>query len=214
MTERQAANDNRVLRHRLPERLFHWAMAVCMLVLLATGFLPVLGVKFAWVDPHWIAGVALTVLVLLHIIRTLLVLRPSEMWVRWRELRNAVGMSAKEVLGAPRIRKSIGKYSVGQKIFHHAVAIVVLTAIGTGLVMMAGIDGPFWERNPFLISAQSRGLMFVLHGFAGLFSVTMIMVHVYFAVRPEKRYMTRSMLGGYITRDEFERHHDPDMWQE
>ena len=44
------------------------------------------------------------------------------------------------------------------------VAVVVLVAIVTGLVMMVGIDGPFWERNPFIISESSRGLIFVLHG--------------------------------------------------
>jgi cytochrome b subunit of formate dehydrogenase len=101
---------------------------------------------------------------------------------------------------------------VGQKVFHHGVALVVLTAIVTGLLMMVGIDGPFWQRDPLFIPAGTRGLVFVLHGFAGLFSITMIMVHVYFACRPEKMYMTRSMLRGWITRQEYERHHDPALW--
>ncbi len=93
-----------------------------------------------------------------------------------------------------------------------AVALVVLLAIVTGLVMMVGIDGPFWERNPFIISENSRGLVFVLHGFAGLISITMIIVHIYFAVRPEKLYMARSMLRGWISREEFEQNHDPELW--
>ena len=46
----------KIIRHHLPDRIFHWVMAVCMLVLLFTGFLPIVGVKFSWVDPHWIAG--------------------------------------------------------------------------------------------------------------------------------------------------------------
>ena len=54
--------------------------------------------------------------------------------------------------------------------------------------------------------------MFVLHGFAGLISITMVMVHIYFAIRPEKLYMTRSMLRGWITREEFEENHDPELW--
>jgi len=214
MSEASHGRTGRVLRHRLADRVFHWAMAVCMLVLLGTGFLPVLGARFAWVDPHWIAGVALAVLVLFHIVRALFVLRPAEMRVRWQEFRGSVRTTTREVLGAARQRKNIGKYSVGQKLFHHAVALVVLTAIATGVVMMIGIDGPFWERNPFLISEKSRGMVFVLHGAAGLLSITMIMVHVYFAVRPEKRYMTRSMLRGWITRDEYAQHHDPELWSE
>ncbi len=208
-----SGGQGRVLRHRLAERLFHWTMAVSMLVLLVTGFLPVLGVNFAWVDPHWIAGVILTVLVCFHIVRALFFLTLSNIWIRWREFAGSVTATTAEALGGPRVKRKIGKYSVGQKGFHHAVAVVVLVVIVTGLIMMIGIDGPFWERNPFLISESARGLVFVLHGFAGLISITMIMVHIYFAVRPEKLYMTRSMLRGWISREEFEQNHDPDLWQ-
>ena len=214
MSDVQDNSGGRVLRHRLAERLYHWLMAASMLVLLGTGFLPVLGVNFAWVDPHWIAGVILTVLVLFHAVRTLVWLKPSDIWIRWREYANSVVALLHELRGGARQKKRIGKYSVGQKAFHHAVAIVVLVAIATGIVMMIGIDGPFWKRNPYLFSEATRGLIFVLHGFAGLISITMIMVHIYFAIRPEKLYMTRSMLRGWITRDEYEKNHDPALWQD
>ena len=214
MSDMQDSSGQQVQRHRLAERLFHWLMAACMLVLLFTGFLPVMGVKFAWVDPHWIAGVILTVVVLFHIVRALFFLTLSNIWIRWREFTASVSVTTTEALGGPRLKRKIGKYSVGQKGFHHAVAVVVIVVIVTGLVMMIGIDGPFWEMNPFIISESSRGLVFVLHGFAGLISITMIMVHIYFAIRPEKMYMTRSMLRGWITREEFEQNHDPELWQE
>jgi cytochrome b subunit of formate dehydrogenase len=214
MSDMQDSSGQQVLRHQLAERLFHWLMAACMLVLLFTGFLPVMGVKFAWVDPHWIAGVILTVLVLFHIVRALFFLTLSNIWIRWREFTASVSVTTTEALGGSRLKRKIGKYSVGQKGFHHAVAAVVIVVIVTGLVMMIGIDGPFWERNPFIISESSRGLVFVLHGFAGLISITMIMVHIYFAIRPEKMYMTRSMLRGWISREEFEQNHDPELWQE
>lgn len=210
----QDSSAAQVLRHRLAERLFHWLMAACMLVLLVTGFLPVLGVNFAWVDPHWIAGVILTVLVLFHIVRALFFLSLSNIWIGWREFTGSVNAVAAEALGKSNRNRKIGKYSVAQKGFHHAVAVVVIVAIVTGLVMMVGIDGPFWERNPFIISESSRGLVFVLHGFAGLISITMVMVHIYFAMRPEKMYMTRSMIRGWISREEFEQNHDPELWQE
>lgn len=214
MSDMQDSSGQQVQRHRLAERLFHWLMAACMLVLLFTGFLPVMGVNFAWVDPHWIAGVILTVLVLFHIVRALIFLTLSNIWIRWREFTASVRVTTTEALGGPRLKRKIGKYSVGQKGFHHAVAVVVIVVIVTGLVMTIGIDGPFWERNPFIISESSRGLVFVLHGFAGLISITMIMVHIYFAIRPEKMYMTRSMLRGWISREEFEQNHDPELWQE
>jgi cytochrome b subunit of formate dehydrogenase len=204
--------DGLVHRHQLADRLFHWLMAACMLTLLVTGFLPILGVKFAWVDPHWIAGMVLTLLVLFHIIRALFILDRSHIWIRWREFVDSARATGKEVLGGARIKKHIGKYSVGQKVFHHGVAVVVLAAVVTGLVMMVGIDGPFWERDPLFMSEETRGMVFVLHGFTGLFSITMIMVHIYYAVRPEKLYMTRSMIRGWISRTEYEDHHDPELW--
>lgn len=209
----QHSSGAQVLRHRLTDRFYHWSMAICMLVLLITGFLPVLGVNFGWVDPHWIAGVILTLLVLVHIIRALTVLTLSNIWIGWQEFSAAFAATKTEVLGGPRVKRRIGKYSVSQKGFHHAAALVVLVAIGTGLVMMIGIDGPFWERNPFIISESSRGMIYVLHGFAGLISITIIVIHIYFAIRPEKRYMTRSMIRGWISRAEYEQNHDPGLWK-
>ena len=52
------------VRHRLADRLFHWVMAVSVLVLGATAFLPILGVKFGWLPWHWSFGVVLTAAVL------------------------------------------------------------------------------------------------------------------------------------------------------
>jgi cytochrome b subunit of formate dehydrogenase len=53
----------------------------------------------------------------------------------------------------------------------------------------------------------------VLHGFAALMLVTMVMLHVYFALRPEKLEFTRAMIRGWITRREPDEHHDPKRWQ-
>ena len=44
--------------------------------------------------------------------------------------------------------------------------------------------------------------------------ITLIMAHVYFAVWPEKLWMTRSMFHGWISREDYLRHHDPQRWQE
>src|SRR4029077_14127168 len=54
----------RVARHSLGARLFHLIMAIAMLALLVTAFLPKVGVKFAWVEYLWIAGIVLTVSVI------------------------------------------------------------------------------------------------------------------------------------------------------
>ena len=56
-----------IIRHTLTDRLFHWSMALCVLVLLATAFLPIIGIKFKWVTIHWVSGLILTAVVLFHI---------------------------------------------------------------------------------------------------------------------------------------------------
>ena len=58
----------KIERHTLAARLFHWVMAASMLVLLVTGFFPIVGIQFPWVTIHWIAGVLLTISVIYHIV--------------------------------------------------------------------------------------------------------------------------------------------------
>ena len=58
----------RIPRHSLAARLFHWIMAASMFTLLITAFLPKVGVQFDWVTYHWIAGTVLTVSIVFHII--------------------------------------------------------------------------------------------------------------------------------------------------
>ena len=50
----------KVARHSLAARLFHWIMALAMFALLITAFLPKVGYQFPWVTYHWIAGLVLT----------------------------------------------------------------------------------------------------------------------------------------------------------
>lgn len=204
----------RVMRHHVVERLFHWTMAACMLALLATGLVPILGFKFDWVAPHWIAGLILTAVVLIHMVRAFTTLHLRDMWLGVREFLSSARREISTVRGDFQESAKVGKYSVAQKVFHLAASVVVLSAIVTGIIMMVGVDTPFWERDPFFISERARGLVFVIHGFATLISITMIIVHIYFAARPEKLYFTRSMIRGWITRDEYEKNHDPLLWKE
>ena len=95
-----------------------------------------------------------------------------------------------------------GKYSVAQKLIHHAFTAVVLTTLVTGSLMLLRIDTPWWRRNPYLFADATWGIVYVLHGLAALMLVTMVMMHVYFALRPEKIMFTRAMIVGWITRRE------------
>lgn len=203
-----------VTRHRLADRLFHWITAACVLTLLVTGFLPVLDVKFDWVTIHWVSGVVLTAAVLFHIVRSLFWQRLADMWTGPREIRQAVRAALAGIRGGPGTGYKPGKYSVAQILFHFGSAVIVIATIVTGLVMLKGIDSPFWDRDNYFVSEAVRGVLFAVHGLAALLLVTMIMLHIYFALRPEKLYFTRSMIVGWITRADYDNKHDTDKWQE
>jgi cytochrome b subunit of formate dehydrogenase len=203
----------RIVRHRLADRLIHWLAAAAVLVLLATAFLPIVGIDFGWVTIHWSAGWVLIAVVLLHILRASFWQDFRSIWIGAADLRDALAIVRKTLrLGDPPLRRP-GKYSFAQKFIHLAFTIVLLAAMITGSLMMVKIDTPWWDRNPYWLGDASWGVVYVVHGLAALLLVTMVMAHVYFALRPEKWLFTRAMLAGWITRDEYARHHDPERWQ-
>ena len=79
--------------------------------------------------------------------------------------------------------------------------------------MLAKIDTPWWERNPYLLEESSWGFIYVVHDLTAMCLITLVMVHIYFSVRPEKLFFLRSMLLGWITRKEYLEHHDPQRWK-
>tara|TARA_B100000315_G_C14578133_1_gene588996 strand:+ start:1400 stop:2068 length:669 start_codon:yes stop_codon:yes gene_type:complete len=202
----------KVVRHKLPDRIYHWTMAATVIVLLATAFLPIAGLKFPWVTAHWIAGVILGVIVIVHIIRALI----------WQDrLAMSIGLSdIKLALQAVKwvLRKrndppeKPGKYPLLQKLYHHGIAAIVLVLIGTGGVLLAKIDTPFWQRNPYMLSAETWGYIYVFHDLASMAALAMLMIHIYFAIRPEKLWITRSMILGWITGQEYHDNHDSEAW--
>jgi cytochrome b subunit of formate dehydrogenase len=201
-----------VPRHSFGARAFHGIMALSMLALLFTAFLPKVGVQFAWVKWHWIAGIVLTISVIYHIIHASFVL---DFWSIWpdatdiedakRRLNLAMGKPSPE----PR---KFAKYPLENKLYHLIVLLAGLSAIGTGLFMMKRVRTPFFTRNPYLFSDMTWGWMYVLHGLAGVGFVALVTVHIYFAIRPEKLFITKSMIFGWITRDQYLEHHDPNRW--
>jgi hypothetical protein len=54
--------------------------------------------------------------------------------------------------------------------------------------------------------------MYVLHGLAGVGLIALIMMHVYFGIRPEKRPITKSMIFGWMSRDFYLEEHGPARW--
>jgi cytochrome b subunit of formate dehydrogenase len=79
--------------------------------------------------------------------------------------------------------------------------------------MLLKIDTPLWRRNPYWFSNATWGIIYVVHGFAAMAMVTMVMIHIYFALRPDEWYLTRSMFRGWISRKEYSEHHDAERWK-
>ncbi len=202
----------RVPRHSLAARAFHWVMAASMFVLLFTAFLPKAGVRFNWVTYHWIAGTVLTVSIVFHVIHASFWLNFWAIWPDKADLEDARKRLLRS-LGrpAPPPRKA-AKYPLENKLYHGAIIATGLSAILTGVFMMFRVRTIFFPRNPYLFGDMTWGMMYVLHGLAGVGLITLVMVHVYFALRPEKLEITKSMIYGSMQREFYLKHHDPLRW--
>ncbi|MDQ2640115.1 MAG: cytochrome b/b6 domain-containing protein [Pseudomonadota bacterium] len=188
-----SARDGVVLRHAGIDRAFHWIMAITMVLLLGTSLLPILGVRFAWYGIHWVSGLVLTLLILLHIVRA----------VFWQRPRTMLLLAAEDFRS-----HGAGKYTLPQKLMHLAWAVAILVAIVTGLLMLPKAGIPVLERDPYAFTRGSWGVINVLHDLAALLSVFLILVHVYFGILPEKRAYLRAMVKGFITRPDLSVEHD------
>ncbi|HVN22010.1 MAG TPA: cytochrome b/b6 domain-containing protein [Bryobacteraceae bacterium] len=201
-----------VPRHSLVARAFHWIMAASMLTLLFTAFLPKVGVHFNWVLYHWIAGTVLTISVLFHIVHASFFMNFWSIWPDKIDIRDA-GRRVQRFLGkvAPPPDR-FARYPLENKLYHSAIIAAGLSVIVTGVFMMSRVRTIFFERNPYLFSDMTWGMMYVLHGLAGVGLIFLIMVHVYFGLRPEKVDITKSMLFGWMRREFYLEHYDPQRW--
>jgi cytochrome b subunit of formate dehydrogenase len=208
-----AGVPERVQRHSLAARIFHWTMSACMLTLLVTAFVPVMGLEIpAWVTIHWIAGVALILTIIYHIIHS----------IGWQDFWSMMSFGPKFFRsGAAQMKHlvspsapepKVGKYPFDHRMYHHSVIVASLAAIVTGVIMMMRIDTPFFTRNPYLVSDEAAGTIFAIHGVAGVAFILLIASHIYFALRPDKRWLFWSMVRGWISRDAYLEHFDPKEW--
>jgi cytochrome b subunit of formate dehydrogenase len=202
---------DRIPRHSLAARLFHWVMAAAMFVLLFTAFLPIIGVTFAWVTWHWMAGLVLTASIVFHIIHATVWLDFWSIWVGPKDVPELKAELLRE-LGHDVDDPKSGKYPLGNRLYHLVIVIAGLAVVVSGLLMMVRIRTPLFTRNPYLLGDSTWGVTYVAHGLAGVALVGLVIAHVYFAVRPEKWWITKSMILGWITRRQYLEHHDPQRW--
>ena len=180
------------IRHRLPDRLFHWTMAVAVIVLGGSAFLPIIGIRFDWVPIHWWTGLGLILTMLYHFWRVGAVHGLAGMTPGPDDVREI----GRDLRGADLAGLSTAKYDAFQKAYHLAASVTVLTLIGTGIVMLAKIDTFAWRRDPSILSDQTWGIIYVIHGAAALVMLFLFILHVYFALLPEHRAYLIAMLRG------------------
>lgn len=205
------ALPDRIPRHSLMARVFHWVMAAAMFVLLFTAFLPIVGIRFPWVQWHWIAGLVLTASIVYHIIHATFWLDFWSIWVGPKDVPEFKAEIMRE-FGHDVPGPKPGKYPLGNRLYHTAIVLAGLAVVVTGVVMMKRVATPFFVRDPYLFSDSTWGFTYVLHGLAGVALVGLVIAHVYFAVRPEKWWITKSMILGWITRRQYLEHHEPSRW--
>ncbi len=201
-----------ILRHKTGARAFHWSMTVAMFVLLVTAFFPLLGIQFPWVTIHWIAGFVLIVTVLYHIWHVFAKQDFRTMLVGGKDVAEGTLALKKAVRATDAEAPRPGKYPADQKMFHHVAGVVTVGAIVTGVLMMFRIDHVLWEQNPYIFGDAAWGVIYVIHGLCGVGLIFLVIAHVYFALRPEKSWMTWSMIHGRITREKYLQNHDPKRW--
>ena len=199
-------------RHTFMARAFHWFMAASMFVLLFTAFLPIAGFRFPWVTWHWMAGLALTASIIYHIIHATFFLDFWSIWVGPKDIPEFKSEIMLE-LGKDVPGYRSGKYPLGNKLYHLAIVVVGFAAVITGLLMMPRIRTPFFTREPYYMADATWGFTYVLHGLAGVGLVGLVIAHVYFAVRPDKWWITKGMIFGRIPRRLYLEHHDPQRWK-
>jgi cytochrome b subunit of formate dehydrogenase len=210
--ELAARVPEKVQRHSLAARLFHWVMALAMLALLITAFLPKVGYQFPWVTYHWIAGLVLTASIVFHIIHASFWMDFWSIWPDRIDIEDGKRRWLRATGKATPAPRKFAKYPMENKMYHLIIVLAGLSVTLTGLFMMKRVRTPFFTRNPYLFSDMTWGMMYVLHGLAGVGLIALIMVHIYFALRPEKFVITKSMVYGTLPREYYLEHHDPERW--
>ena len=202
----------KITRHTLAARLFHWVMAAAMLTLIITGFFPIVGIQFPWITIHWVAGVALAISILYHIVHATFFLDFRSIWIFPSDLKEAWARTKRQMGQQSAEIPKHGKYPLDHKLYHMAVTVAGLAVVGTGIAMLPRVETLLGPPDPYIFTDATWGVIYVLHDLGAVLFVTLTLTHIYFAVRPDKLWLTKSMVFGDVDRDRYLKHHDPRRW--
>jgi cytochrome b subunit of formate dehydrogenase len=127
---RPSKEGKRVQRHEPVDRIMHWIMAISVLVLLVTGVLPIIGIEFAWLTVHWIAGLVLTAAVLLHTLRSVFQKDLMSISISASDLKDS-GLFMFAMIDTPWWDRtnSLSESTLGWMFFAHGLSTLALIAL-------------------------------------------------------------------------------------
>lgn len=196
-----------VSRYRGFTRANHWLTALCMILLLLSGFaffdprlyfLTALfggGPTARWLHP--VIGIVLFFSFLGLFIQMWRLNLPRREDVEW-------AMKPSDVLaGREENLPELGKYNAGQKVVFWAMAGLIVVLIVSG-VMIWEQQIPLWrDHAPVLASIPARRIAVAVHASAAFLTILVFILHVYAAIwtRGTIRAMTRgTVTGGWAFR--------------
>ena len=140
------------------------------------------------------AGILLTASIMFHIVHATFFMDFWSIWVGPKDIPEIkielVREFGREDLPGPRP----GKYPLGNRLYHVAVMVAGLVVVVTGVLMMWRVRTNIVPRNPYIMSDVTWGLTYVGHGLMGVGFVGLVIAHIYFALRPEKLWVTKAMI--------------------
>ncbi len=217
--------DERVRRHDIPQRVYHWVNLSSLLILLWTGLtiydLNLFGLQPLSAFAQAVIGATYTPLIYdLHryaaftLLGSLIFHITYDTGIRgvfWSELPSradfkAQNIMAKNFLGRSREYVKFHKYNPGQKMLHIGIAVVVILIGASGLMLSANYR---WLVPVWFFNVDFDFLLYwtrVLHDVLTFALVAMVVMHFYFSARLENLPAFRSMITGWVPRHYQEKH--------
>lgn len=189
-----------IQRYKRPERINHWIVAICF-VLLAISGLALFYPAFFWLTG--VFGTPQLARIVHPIIGVLMFLGFFRQFFRYWQSNLIESEDVKWMKAVPQILNGyevgdIGKYNGGQKAMFWVMSICVLVLFITGLIA--------WRQyfsDYFSISVVRLALLF--HAWTATILIAAIIVHVYAAIWV--RGTIRAMVEGVVTQEWAKKHH-------
>ena len=160
-----SAIPERVPRHSLVARAFHWVMAISMFALLIHGVSAQGGrqIRLGHVSLDRRPG-ADRIRSLFHIVHASFFLDFWSIWPDKIDLRDAKRRMMRAFGKDAPPPDRFAKYPLENKFYHAVILLAGLAVIITGVFMMKRVNTGIFVRNPYLFGDMTWGMMYVLHG--------------------------------------------------